>query len=132
MKSFFEHNIFSIFWLVMTLVVLLLPFRSLPTFSYHYLLPFDKIVHFILFFGCQLFLTVGMKKQSSFIKFRLKAPLYIFAIMLLISAFTEMLQAYLPIYRNSDWYDLLFNVLGLLSGWIAFRLIYGKQCYYNA
>lgn len=116
----------------MTLVVLLLPLNTLPTFSYHYLLPFDKIVHFILFFGCQFFFTVGMKKQTSFIKFRAKAPLLIFAILLLLSALVELLQAYLPIYRISDWYDFLCNVLGLLSGWIAFRLIYGKQCYYKA
>ena len=42
---------------------------------------------------------------------------------LLLSALIEILQATVVESRGAEWYDLLANFIGLLGGYMAFRLI---------
>ena len=73
----------------------------------------DKLIHYSLFFVQSLLTskTIYLYKGN----FSFNIFIMILLILILFGVFTEIQQLYVP-FRNFDYYDLLLNILGVLSG----------------
>ncbi|MDW3197142.1 MAG: VanZ family protein [Cytophagales bacterium] len=84
----------------------------------------DKLIHLGLFCGLTslfiLAMTFDWKLQTS------RAIRIAIITGLIFASITEPIQYYVP-FRSSDWYDFLFNVIGVFTGLGAFQLIFNRK-----
>lgn len=99
--------------LFLLLAIVYLSFFKAPSISFTQVKYFDKIIHFVMYFGfCSVlwfeyFLThCGIAVKRIFV-WAIAAPA-------LFSAAIELGQSFLTTYRGGDWADLLFNSLGVV------------------
>lgn len=106
--------VIAILWTILIYWLCLLPKSELPTNPLFDFEGFDKIVHFV-FYSIMFFLYyVGLgKKRIPFI--------VIFCLAVGISI--ECLQAYLPINRAFDLWDIVANGVGVLCSIISLRIV---------
>lgn len=85
--------------------------HQLPIFTWLYYVPFgDKIIHFLFIGGIAFFLNKTLNWKTIRV---LKFQLYLGSIFIGVLAFGEELsQAFIPS-RNLDFFDLLFDFLGI-------------------
>ena len=106
---------FSILLAVVIATLSFLPDSDLPHFSISFM---DKIVHFCMYtaFGFTALLESRCKTGCA------RYHILLLVIILSLSAIIEVLQATVVETRSAEWLDLLANWLGLLSGYVAFRV----------
>ncbi|MDD4848126.1 MAG: VanZ family protein [Bacteroidales bacterium] len=113
-----------IIWTILIMILLGLPGKFFPKVpNFWEWLSWDKLVHFVLFGTfCFLFLW-GVKKQNI-----LQKRHYIIAgiIGIFYSGLTELLQHFVFIKRNGNWYDFLADVIGCFLGLYLFNILYKK------
>ncbi len=105
-----------VFWIFLILLLTLLPGKQIPTLPDAIVFPHaDKVVHFMLFAGFG-FLYAGLQchKSPNRKKMQIAAKVLIYGT--LFAAFTELLQAVLPIHRNGSIHDFLADMAGLVPG----------------
>ncbi|MBC9931341.1 VanZ family protein [Chitinophaga qingshengii] len=108
-------------WMILILILCTLPGKDIPSNSFFEKVHFDKIVHFGLFGGIVLFLSLGVywhqKKISSGI-------LFLFVVLAAFYGFViELIQKYWAIGRSFDMYDVLADTLGAIAGVFVFKLV---------
>lgn len=106
--------------LMATLIALLslLPDSSLPHPSLFAFRFFDKFVHFSMYaaIGFVALLEARCRDHCRSHHF------FILLGILMLSALIEVLQATLVASRAAEWFDLTANALGLIGGYVAYRL----------
>lgn len=87
------------------------------------LFSFDKLAHLGVFAILVFLMIVGLKKQSRFLSLRKKPIKYSMLISLTYASVLELGQSFIP-GRYANFYDLAFNLLGVLAGYLIFQIIY--------
>lgn len=111
----------AILWIILILVLCTLPGNDIPSNSFLDRIHFDKFVHFGLFGGIVLFLSLGIYWQKKYIS---NSTLWF---LVLIAAgyglAIEFIQKYWAINRSFDMYDLVADTLGAIAGIWVFKII---------
>lgn len=121
MMKIWKYYIPATVWIILILIVCTMPGKDVPTNSFFEKVHFDKFVHFGLFGGIVLFLSLGVywqrKRVSPFILlfFVFLSATYGIAI--------EFIQKYWAIGRSFDLYDVLADTLGAIAGVVVFRIV---------
>lgn len=84
---------------------------------------FDKVVHISIYFFYVLTLLFGVLYSKNNRKLTFKASLIVSIFGILYGGFMEILQHYIFINRNGNWYDFLANSIGVIIGALFFRLL---------
>ena len=118
MLSYVFRYKFSILLAIVIALISLVPSSSMPDtplFSIRFL---DKFVHFSMyaFFG-----MVSLLESRCLEKCR-RFHLFLILVIFSMSAIIEVLQATVVATRSAEWFDLLANLLGLIAGYISFRI----------
>ena len=87
------------------------------------LFSFDKLAHLGVFCVLCFLMIIGFSKQQRFSKLNQSPVKYSIIICALYGGFLELCQALIPD-RYANFYDLAFNLSGVLIGYIFFLLIY--------
>jgi VanZ family protein len=114
-----KKNIFSIF---VALIILYLSLASSETFENVALtnIPFiDKIVHFLMYFGLMSVIIFENRKSITTTRQVLFVAIIPFAYGILM----EILQTTLTVTRVADFYDVVFNLTGVLTSLLLWLLI---------
>lgn len=111
----------AILWIILILVLCTLPGNDIPSNSFLDRIHFDKFVHFGLFGGIVLFLSLGIYWQRKSIS---NSTLWL---LVLIAAgyglAIEFIQKYWAINRSFDMYDLVADTLGAIAGIWVFKIV---------
>lgn len=111
----------AILWIILILVLCTLPGNDIPSNSFLDKIHFDKFVHFGLFGGIVLFLSLGIYQQKKYIS---NSTLWL---LVLIAAgyglAIEFIQKYWAINRSFDMYDLVADTLGAIAGIWVFKIV---------
>ena len=111
-----------VLWLAIICYGLFIPEKDLPMKPLLKIPHFDKMVHFLLFFGLCLLLFRPYQK----LKFRYYFWAPVTAISL--GAFLELIQHTISSTRNTDIYDFLANTAGILTAVLFFKFfVKGKK-----
>ncbi|WP_363321515.1 VanZ family protein [Plebeiibacterium sediminum] len=87
---------------------------------------FDKIVHFLMYFGLSfIFFIENYVNKNSIRKY------WIIIDTILIGISIEFLQFLLTNYRSGNFYDAVFNSIGVLAGSILFILMKDQNFIYK-
>jgi VanZ family protein len=116
---------YSILITILIALLCLIPSSSIPYSSLFYIPHIDKIVHFSMYapLGFVALMESRIPRQYS------RNHLYIMIVIFLLSGIIEILQATLVSSRAAEWADLLANLIGLLTGYLAFRLLGGFRIF---
>lgn len=95
----------------------------LPLFG---ILPMDKAVHFAVYLIFAYLLLVGTNKQYSFNKLRYYSIPVSLIVTILYGISMELLQGFVIMDRNIEFYDIVANTAGSFSGLGVFWLVYLK------
>lgn len=118
---FLRYNLFTIIWAGIILLLILMPGQQFPELGN--LFSFDKLAHTGVFAILVLLMIIGFTKQQKFSKLREKPIKYSLLISLFYASILELSQSLIPD-RYANFYDMAFNILGVLVGYIFFLLIY--------
>ena len=113
-----EHNlykIFAIFWTLLIVYLCLDDAPNVPKFAFQYK---DKIVHFIFYFIFVFVWTKSLKNKS------LKSVLIVLFLAILFGVLIEFLQENITLNRTFDWFDILANARGAITGFIYIKKFY--------
>lgn len=111
----------AILWIILILVVCTLPGNDIPSNSFLDKIHFDKFVHFGLFGGIVLFLSLGIYKQKKYI-----SPLTLVLLVIVAAGYglaIEFIQKYWAIGRSFDMYDVVADTLGAIAGVWVFKIV---------
>jgi glycopeptide antibiotics resistance protein len=106
-----------------------MPSKRLPDVPFDFFLQLDKVVHFLIFFFWTVFQIVGFKKQIQFQILRVHGDVYVIFGLSIYSIILEILQGYLSIDRVFELQDIFSNLLGVLCGYLLFKLLYGVKSF---
>ena len=87
------------------------------------LFSFDKLAHLGVFALLSFLMIVGFTKQYKYLKLRRYAAKYSLAISLFYASILELGQAIVPD-RYANFYDMAFNTVGVILGYLFFLLVY--------
>ncbi|HEY8959823.1 VanZ family protein [Chitinophaga sp.] len=111
----------AILWIILILVLCTLPGNDIPSNSFLDKIHFDKFVHFGLFGGIVLFLSLGIYQQKKYISNRT-----LWLLVLIAAGYglaIEFIQKYWAINRSFDMYDLVADTLGAIAGIWVFKIV---------
>lgn len=120
---FLRFNLLTILWAVVILVLILLPSQDLPKIEGETLISFDKLAHGGVFFILVFLMIIGFIKQSTYPKLRHSAIKYALTISICYSLVLEGAQL-LSEGRMVDLYDGIANIIGCVSGFVFFCVVY--------
>jgi len=93
----------------------LIPINDVPDIELDWIIPFDKIVHFLMFLGLSgatAFNYIYLKKGCISMK---KLIIGAFFLPIVYGGSIELIQHYFFTVRSGDWYDFLADLLGSLT-----------------
>ncbi|SHF32027.1 VanZ family protein [Dysgonomonas macrotermitis] len=112
---------------IISLVILylccLIPPNDIPDVGFEFLIPTDKIVHFLMYMGLSgatAFNYIHAKRGHINM---LKLLVFAFAFPILYGGLIEIIQHYYFPPRSGDWFDFLADALGALSA-LPFAFIF--------
>ena len=118
---FLRYNLFTILWAGIIFLLILMPGKEMPDIQD--LFSFDKIAHLGVFSILSFLMIVGFTKQHTFQGLAKSPVKYSLAISGTYGTILELGQAIVPD-RYANFYDLAFNLMGVLIGYIFYILIY--------
>jgi len=118
MLSYVIRYKFSILLAILIVLVSLIPSSSMPDSTLFSIRFLDKIVHFSLY---AFFAFVALLESRCLLQC-IRFHLLLIMIILIMSAIIEVLQATVVATRSAEWLDIVANFLGLVAGYIAFRI----------
>jgi VanZ family protein len=98
-----------------------MPGQQMPDFGD--LFSFDKLAHTAVFCILCFFMIIGFTKQYAFQKLGRNPIKYSLIISGLYAGLLELGQALVP-GRSTNFYDLVFNIVGVFLGYLLFLMIY--------
>ncbi len=99
---------------------------DMPDVDFHFFIPTDKVVHFLMFFGLALVASVNYIYYKKGHVIILKLIAFAVGIPILYGGAIEILQAEFFYPRTGDWYDFLADALGALAS-IPFSLWFRRM-----
>lgn len=124
---FWKHNIIGVGWALFILVLCGLPGDQFNNSSN--ITNADKVIHVFLFAVLFFQLSVGFIKQRKYPSLRRRTLRKVMIISLVYGLIIEILQGTVFIHRSVEFYDVLFNAVGCLTGYGLFLAIYGRESY---
>ncbi len=118
---FLRFNLLTFLWAVVILSLILMPGKQMP--EAQDLFSFDKIAHLGVFCILSFLMIIGFTKQYSFPRLKKKPVKYSLIISLGYASILELGQSIVPD-RYANYYDLAFNLGGVLFGYAIYLLIY--------
>ncbi len=118
---FFRFFAFTFLWALVILSLILMPGSQMPGFIN--LFSFDKFAHLGVFAVLCFLMIVGFTKQSTYPKLKSHAIKYSLLICICYASVLELGQSLIPD-RSSNFYDMAFNLSGVLLGYLLFLLVY--------
>ncbi len=118
---FLRYNLFTILWAGIIFLLILMPGQQFPELGN--LFSFDKMAHLGVFSILCLLMIIGFSKQFSFLKIRKYSVRYSLLISLTYAAILEAGQVLIPD-RSANFFDMAFNTMGVLFGYLIFFLVY--------
>jgi VanZ family protein len=118
---FIRFNLFAIIWACVIFLLILMPGKQMPDTGN--LFSFDKIAHFGVFSILSFMMILGFAKQFANDKLRKRHAIYGLVISLVYASILELSQAIVPD-RQMNFLDLIANIVGVISGYLLFLLIY--------
>ena len=116
-----------VLWGVMVTLLSLIPGKTLPDFWWSSLYGIDKIAHWGFYAVWSVLWTFVIAGTSD----GQKKPVYVVILLILYSLLLEFLQSVLFWGRYFEWFDLLANTLGALSGFVAMDFLMKKKRLWN-
>ncbi len=124
LRYVFQYK-FSILLAIVIALLSLAPASKFPIDSIWYIPYIDKIVHITMYSSFGFVALMESRRTAKSLGYHLLILLAI----LLASALLEVLQATVVLTRGAEWVDLLANFLGLLAGYLAFRIMGGWRIF---
>ena len=119
MLSYVFQYKFTILLALVIALLSLVPGQNMPG-SFLFSIPYiDKIIHMSMYAALGFVALSESRRNQPRLGFHILLLLAILSL----SAIIEILQATVVAARAAEWYDLLANFLGLLGGYIVYRLI---------
>ena len=119
MLSYVFQYKFTILLAIVIALLSLMPGDNMPG-SFLFAIPhIDKIIHMCMYAALGFVALSESRRDHPRLGFHLLLLLAIFAL----SAIIEILQATVAAARSAEWFDLLANFIGLIGGYIVYRLI---------
>ena len=115
--SFYLYLSLSTFWFI--LIVYAMVFYNNTSDSRELPLYFDKFIHFFLFFIQSLLITKSVMIYDINLVYRYK---FLILFSLSLFAIITEYQHYFIAYRNFDIFDMLTNIIGVITGVFLFDL----------
>lgn len=125
MLSYVFRYKFSILLAILIALLSLVPSSSMPNSSLFSISYIDKIAHFCMYGAFAFVALLESRCHRKCIAFHLLLLLGIF----LLSALIEVLQATVIASRAAEWLDLLANLSGIVSGYVAYRILVRIQLF---
>ncbi|MBO9729120.1 MAG: VanZ family protein [Chitinophaga sp.] len=116
-----RYYIPAILWILLILYLCTLPGKDIPTSSFLDKIHFDKFVHFGLFGGIVLLLSLAIYWPKKFISATILVLLVIIAAAYGLAI--EYIQKYWVTGRSFDMYDVVADTLGAIAGVWAFHIV---------
>lgn len=118
MLSYVFQYKFTILLALVIALLSLIPGQNMPG-SFLFAIPhYDKMIHLGMYAALGFVALVESRKSPPRLALHMLIVFSIFAL----SALIEILQATVVASRAAEWYDLLANFLGLVAGYIAYRI----------
>lgn len=117
LRYMFQYK-FSILLAILIILLSLAPASAFPRDTFWSIPYIDKIIHMAMYASFGFVALMESRCQRQCIGYYLLILFTIF----LVSAIIEILQATVVASRGAEWYDLLANLLGVVAGYLAFRL----------
>jgi VanZ family protein len=124
LRYVFQYK-FSILLVIVIALLCLVPSSRIPQSSLFSIPYFDKIVHFSMYAP----LCFVALMESRITRQHSVYHIIIIVIILLLSGLIEILQATVVSSRAAEWSDVLANLMGLLFGYLAFRILGGFRLF---
>ncbi len=118
---FWRFNLFTILWAIVIFLLILMPGQQMPEIGD--LFSFDKLAHLGVFCILSFLMIVGFNKQYKYPVLKRYAIKFSLIISLFYASVLELGQSVVPD-RYANFYDLAFNLTGVLTGYVLFILIY--------
>ena len=110
-----------IVWAIIIFLLILMPGKQMPDMGD--LFSFDKLAHLGVFCVLCFLMIIGFTKQHQYPKLAKSAIKYSLIYSLIYAGSLELMQALIP-GRYANYYDLAFNLLGVITGILLFLLVY--------
>ncbi|MDF9795680.1 VanZ family protein [Catalinimonas alkaloidigena] len=110
-------------WALIILALILLPGQQMPEISVKFFLSIDKLAHAFVFCVLVLLMIIGFTKQYTYPVLRNNAAKYSLLISMIYAIILEILQ-FLSNARMVEFLDATANLVGCISGYLIFLLIY--------
>lgn len=111
-------------WTILVLVLCLVPGDQLPKDP---IVNADKLYHTACF-GLMAFLFVwGFRKQSDSFVLHKHALFFSLFISTSLGGLVEILQHYFVKNRQGDWFDFLFDTVGVLAALLAYLVLFQRK-----
>ena len=120
MIIFLRKYLFSIIYL---LVIFILCFMNTAPLPKSPMPNFDKLVHVLMFLGLSGVIFFDNTNYLRFPISKIWIFLSVFLFPIAIGGLIEIGQEYLTLSRSGDWFDFLFDVIGVSIGWSTVILI---------
>lgn len=112
-------------WFVLLTAGSLLPGKTLPSASWNVFDNFDKVLHFLAYFGLMALIGLANKRKTLLNQ---KGLLSVVIILAFYGVLLESIQAYMAHDRYFEVLDILANIMGLITAyWISVRTIKSKK-----
>lgn len=119
MLSYMFQYKFTILLALLIASLSLIPGQNMPG-SFLFSIPhYDKMIHIGMYAALGFVALMESRKNPP----RLAIHMLIVFSIFTLSALIEVLQATVVATRAAEWFDLLANFLGLLAGYVAYRLV---------
>lgn len=123
---FIRFNIITFIWAGFILLLSVLPGGAVNFPHLFNFLPVDKLVHIFIYAVFVFVMMVGFKKQYTFTWLRYHTASVAIITAIVYGIFMELLQGFVIMDRNLEFYDIAANTLGSFAGYWTFIMIYFK------
>lgn len=119
---FLRHNLFWVIWTVIILFLSLTPGNEIPEINWE-IVPFDLFVHLAVYGILSHSMLVGFNKQSDFSFLKKRATIIVIVLAIVLGLLLELMQIAVE-GRFFDVKDIIANIIGVLFGVLAFKIVY--------
>lgn len=128
---FLQHLLPAIIWGAIIFLIISVPGSAIPKSRLFQIEHIDKIIHFIMFFGFSLLLSVGFFKQKILLNIRKHYFIYSVFLSILYGGITEIAQGVWFDTRSGNIWDFFANTIGAFIGALIFSFFIKNKLVLN-
>jgi hypothetical protein len=119
-----SHLVPSLVWAFSMILIFGLSFESFPSMKIAGFLTLSGFAHIFVFCIFTFLLAVGIKKQYNVPVFRNNGEKISLIIGIVYGILLEYLQLIVFSARSFEWFDIMLNIIGAVTGMLIFHMIY--------